>query len=669
MAKRAKSQAFDVKMTPEARKDLAGELSTEIEDALSARAHMIADGGFIDLFDWFYEQGRTDAKDLPFPGAADLTSYIITENVDAMRSRLAKAVFGVKPFCFVEAWGPDAPKAAFVEAFTDWQVRKSTLKADLIKTIHGALIEDGYILEVSEKIETRRITEKIDVAVHMDPVTNTPLFENGEPVLKLDEDGEPMAAGEGESAATVERTHTKTKRLGPQYDPISMKDFVFLPGHAKSHKQVWGYAYKYWDRVHELLEKVQDGVYDKDAVAALGEQSDREGTQGTASAQIAPQVNAAAEKDLYQLSLKRDLDGDGREEWYLATVSVRHRELLRLKLDKFVMKVGRPRCVPFVLFPRRNSVYGYSYADKLMTLAEEHTSLRNTKSDLGALAAATPIMQTPGGLWNADTHPFGVGRVIQVRDHNELKQFEVKDVPNSIVEQEHAIIAAKERVGGLSDVAAIGTRARQSNTLGQDQMISRASAVRVDEVIGHLHAAIAEVMALSHAIWVETLEADQKGLDAPQDVMQGLMSRGAELPNGKFTSAQLKGDFHFEPYGSDETADTDRRQAMFNNKFIALANLGKVFPGIQQVFMNPEANKAILEEWLRAYNVRDRQPYLGAFMAPPAPPGSGPGMAPPMGEDGMGVPPPGDPMADLLAMIGGAQTAGGPSMMGGNGGY
>lgn len=661
MPKRAKSEAFDIKMTPAERKDLASELCTEIEDAISARSAMIADGGFIDLFDWFYEQGRTDTQDLPFPGAADLTSYIITENVDAMRSRLMKAVFGVKPFCFVEGWGQDAQKAPYVEAFMDWQIRKSTLKADLAKTVHGALIEDAYILEVSEKIETRRLVEKIDVAVELDPESQTPLFQDGKPVLKMDADGEPVPAGDGESAATVERTHTKTKRLGPQYDPISMKEFVFLPGHAKNTRQVCGYAYKFWSRVPELLEKVEDGVYDADAVDALGEQSDREGTQSKPPADIAPQTHASAEKDLYQLSLKRDLDEDGREEWYLATVSVRHRELLRLKLDKFVMKVGRPRCVPFVLFPRRDSVYGYSYAGhKLGTLAEEHTALRNMKANRSALATNKPIMQVQNGLWNPDTQPFGVGRVITVRDQNELKEFTVADVPQSIVEQEQALMNAKERVGGLSDVAAIGTRARQSNTLGQDQMISRASAVRVDEVIGHLHAAIADVMSLSLAIWVETVEADAKGMDAPQDVIQTLGGRGLELPDGKFTATQLKGDFHFEPYGSDDSADPDRRKADFNNKFIALSNLAKVFPGIQAMFMNHDVNKAIIEEWLRSYDVRDRQPYLGAFNAPQLPQGSGPGMAPPMGQPGAGGPP------DLDAIV--AMMSGG-SPMENNGAY
>ena len=652
MAKR-KSKCFDVKLSDDERSTLADELCTEIEQAFSARQAMIGAGGLIDLFDWFYEQGRSLATDLPFPGAADLTSYIITENVDAMRSRLMKAVFGVTPFCFVEGWGQDAAKAPYVESFMDWQLRKSTLKTDLGKTIHGALLEDCYVLEVSEKVETRRITEIVDVALEVDD-NGAAIFADGKPKLQLDAEGEPVLAQAGQAAAKVERTYTKTKRLGPQYDPISMKEFVFLPGHAKSMKRVWGYAYKVTARVPELEEKVEDGIYDADAVKAMGEQSDH--ADAPVVAEMAPQTGPSVEKELFQLALKRDLDGDGREEWYIATVSLPHRQLLRLKLDTFVMKVGRPRCVPFVLFPRRDAVYGYSYAgDKMLTLAEEHTALRNMKADRSALATNAPMTVMQGAIWDPDTQPFGVGRTIPVRDHNEIKQLQIADVPNSVVEQEHAIMNAKERVGGLSDVAAIGTRSRQSNTLGQDQMISQASAVRVDEVIGHLHAAIADVMLLSHAIWVETLEADPKGLEAPQSVMAGLPE---ELPDGKFTAEQIKGDFQFTPYGSDETADPQRRQGNFNNRWMALANLGNVFPAMQVMFQSPEAAKHLVEEWARDYNVRDIKPFIGALMAPPAPPAGGPGMAPPpMGEEGAapGAPPPGGQpdMASLMAMLGG----------------
>ncbi len=664
MPKPLKPKAFDLKLTDVERDQLTDDLCREIDNAFSARALVIADGGLIDLADWFYEQGRSDPADRPFPGAADLTSYFITENVDALRARLMKAVFGVRPFCFVEGWGPDAAKAPFVEEFHDWQVRKSELPLELARTIHGALIEDAYVLEVSEKIETRRITETIDAALEVNDAGGA-MFADGKPVFKRDADGELVPAKEGEPAATVERVYTKTKRLGPQYDAISMKDFVFLPGHAKGRKNVWGYAYRCFQRVPELQEKADDGIYDKDAVKLLGDSSDRsEAALPVTVSDAGRQEGPSVEKELFQVSLKRDLDGDGREEWYLATVSLKFRTMLRLKLDTFVQKVGRPRCVPFVLFPRRNSVYGYSYAyDKLLTLAEEHTALRNMKADRSALATNSPIQQVQGGLWDPDAQPIGIGRIITVRDQNELIPMTFPDVPNSVVEQEHSLHNAKERVGGLSDASVIGVTSAERRTATEQRIVASGSGVRVDEVIGHVHAAIADVMLLTHAIWQETLKADPKGIDAPQSVAQSLASRGAELTDGKFTAAQLSGDFQFEPYGSDETADPQKQRDDFNGGLQALAGLAKVFPGLLPVLQSPVAAKAILEQWLRKYNVKDRQPFLGAMnQAPPMPPSVGPGMSPgpagpPAGAPGeaSGMPP---ELMALLSQMGGPAAPG-----------
>lgn len=668
MAKPKKPKPFDIDLDEGERNQMGEELCREIQDAISARADIIGDGGDIDLADWFYEQGRSRPEDRPFVGAADLTSYTITEKVSALKARMMKAVFGVRPLAFAEGWGTDAKKAPYVEEFMDWQVRKSDLKLELSKTILGALLEDCFILEVSERTETRKITETLDIALALHPETGGPQFaahpKTGklEPQLQYDEQNEPITAQEGQPSAKVERTHTKTKRLGPQYDPISMKDFVFLPGHAKSQKEVYGYAYRCWKRVPELAEAVEDGVYDADAVRMMGDESDRElTTVPPPVGEVAAQYGPAREKELFQISLKRDLDEDGREEWYIATVSLKARTLLRLKRDVFADKIGRSRCVPFVLFPRRNSVYGYSYAfNMLLTLAEEHTSLRNMKADRGALATNKPIMQSQGGLWDSEAQPFGIGRVITVRDLNELKEFQITDVPVSVVQQEQQIMSALERVSGLSD-SAVGVLSSERRTLGENKLVAGGSAVRVDEVMGYLHTSIASVLYITHKIWEETLEADPKGINAPSSIAASIQSRGTDYQgfDGKFTLEQLKGDFQFEPFGSDELADTQRRRADFDSGFIALANLGKVFPVIGQIMASPDAAKAVVEQWCRVYNVHDRQPFVGAMQAPALPPMAPGGGPAPMGGPPTSAPPMagGPDLAGLLASLtGGAHV-------------
>lgn len=669
MAKRRKSrnsEAFDIKLTPAEREQLTDELCTEIQDALDARATIIAEGGFIDYIDWFYEQGRTAPQERPFPGAADLTSYIITENVDAMQAHLMRAVYGVTPICFVSGWGPSAGRAQYVEAFMDWQARKGDMKEVLDKTIQGALLEDCFILEVREHVETRRHVEEIDAAIKTTPDGGAEFDAQGNVQVLTDADGEPVKAEDGQPAAHIKRSYVRTKRLGPRYEPISMKDFVYLPGHARTKHQVWGYAYRFWDRVPILNEKVEDGIYDKAAVNELGDQSDREMEQIPRVVDtVATQYGASSEKELWQLSLKRDLDEDGLEEWYLITLSLKHRQMLRLKLDTFVMKVGRPRCVPFVLFPRRNAVYGYSYAgDKLSTLAEEHTALRNMKADRGALATNKPLKVVQGAIWNPDTQPIGAGRTIPVRTQQDIEELDIADVPAGIVEQERSIIQAKERVGMLSD-AMVGVLAQEKRTLGENRLVQGGSGTRVSTVIGRLHDSLAAVFELTHAIWLETLEADPQGLDAPQSIVSMMQSKGMPLQGGRFTASALRGEFSFEPYGSIETANPERQRADFNNGILALTNLAKVFVGFQRIFANPEAEKAMLEEFLRVYNIRDRDAILGAYQTPlPMPPAMGPGMSPGPEPGGMAPPggPPGGGLAALMAGMGGAEG-------GTNGGY
>jgi hypothetical protein len=659
--KAPKPTPFDILGKPtdlQARNDLVAELCRDIEDAFNARASIIADGGLIDYADWYYEQGKSDPNDLPYPGAADLTSYLITQDVDALKARLVKAIFGVRPFCFAEGNGEDAKKAPYVQWFMDWQARKSDFKLEIGKTILGALIEDCYVLEVSEKVETRRLIEKVNVSVETDPASGGAIFENGKPKLKLDEFGEPIPPQPGEAFAETERTHTKTKRMGPQYDTISMKDFVFLPGHAKSRMHVWGYAYRFTKRVPEMKELVEDGVYDGDAVERVGTQSDGNDAQKTTAVDSVVQNDGdSAEKDLIQVCLKRDLDGDGREEWYIATLSLRYRELLRLKRDTFAQKYGRWRCVPFVLFPRRNSVYGYSYAFcKLLTIAEEHSVIRNTSADRRMLAANAPMTRTQTAIWDPEAQPIGSGRVIDVRQHDEVKMLDIRDLPASSVEAERAVLGANERVSGLADASVIGVTSEDRRTATEQKFIAGGSGVRVDEVVGYLHAAIAEVMALSHAIWIETLEAERGGLDAPASVVAGLQQTGMDLTGGKFTAEQLKGDFQFEPYGSDANSDPVRRQSMLQNKFVALNNIVKACPSLQPLLMSPDVGKALLNEWGRAFDVKDMQPFLGALVQQPMPAGLG-GSALGPGPMGAEPAPPTIP-PDLMALINGASAEG-----------
>ena len=81
MAQKVKSP-FVVKLDPKAEQELADRLATDIEDALAARINIVGDDAAIDAWHTTYEGGDGRIyKDRPWPGAANLTSFIGTEKV------------------------------------------------------------------------------------------------------------------------------------------------------------------------------------------------------------------------------------------------------------------------------------------------------------------------------------------------------------------------------------------------------------------------------------------------------------------------------------------------------------------------------------------------------------------------------------------------------------
>jgi hypothetical protein len=312
-------------------------------------------------------------------------------------------------------------------------------------------------------------------------------------------------------------------------------------------------------------------------------------------------------------------------------------------------------------------VYGYSYAyDALLTLAEEHTALRNMKADRGALATNAPMKVLQGALY--DWRSAAVRRRAKrsyVREMNESAPLVIPDVPVSAVQQTMEQIQPSN-ASAASRGFAVGVQSQEARTLGEQRLVAGGTAVRVDEVMGHLHWAIAQVMQLANAIWVDTLEADGKGMDAPSSVTSTLAARGADLQGGKFTAGMLKGNFQFEPYGSDATADPQRLRGDFNAGLEALANLAKAVPGLQPVLQDRDVAKTILEQWARTYNIRDRQPFLKAFQNQPAmpvtaTPGGGPApMGAPNGQPAPPGPPAGLPPALVALMQRGAPAPGVP---------
>jgi hypothetical protein len=650
MAKRKQRNAFDVKMDAEEQKKLAVWLADELQNALDARA--VAERE-TDYYHLLYEQGRTrQASAAPWPGAADLTSYLGTQNVDSLHARLMKTVW-VEPIWTVEGWGPAAQNAPFVEEFHQWKAEEERLQSVLDKWALISLIETRGLIEVTEGTQQRKVRKEMwaQIAMAPDPMTGQPgpLFQDdGTPQLATDPQGKYIEAPEQDAmgmpvpAAQVVVDSQEPVRTGPQYRVLPYRDSLILPGHARDKDEIWGYAKRIYRRMPDLREMAARGVYDPDAVEKLTNVSDREPDPALQRSghSIASQEYDTVEKELWEVTLLKDLDEQG-ERWYVCTINLSAQVLLRVQYDD----LDRARYVPVILFPRPDRVTeGFSFiGHKLITTIEEHTAWRNMIADRAQMVAQTPVKKLQGALWDEYEQPWGAGMVMTVRDMREVEPFQIPDVPASLMQRETVMERTAERLAGVNDIAAGQTVAQGDKTLGEVQMATEQSFVRMDLVIRRFQEAMEDLAQIRHAIWKRTLAEQPEGVEVPESVLVGLESRGAQVPGGRMTAAMLEGNFRFKPRGSVETADPRAMRMDFTQMMQA-------FPPFLQMLMmlgntfGPQAARAMLDQFVRVYRIPNRAAFVGQ--------GAGPS---PMMPQPMGMLPPGAPMAGGPPMVPGPQ--------------
>lgn len=688
MARRKKTaDPFDVPLSKEQRDYFGNWLGLEIRNADAARQSNLLD---VDYWWSLYEQGRTrQAQNLPWPDAADLTSYIPCEKVDAIHARMMRTVW-VSPLWTVEGWGTAAPKAPFVEEFHQWKAEEERLQNVLDRVTLTALVEPRCLLEIYESTKRRPVRKKIDVKP-----TTTP---EGGPVFNTDGEvdvqpnpttGEYDVAKPDELAVRAVVDSRDVIRAGPQYRVLGYADSLILPGHATHKDEIWAYGKRIYKRKLDLLADADAGIYDKDAVESLTDVGDRlpNASLMRANQNISPQMDReTAEKELWEvLALvnlndlleqhgKETLPGDEYDEsrWYVFTIHLLTNTILRVVHDDF----ERSRYVPFILFPRPNrATEGFSLiGHKLLTITEEHTAYRNMAADRSSLAVNAPIKKVSGALWDEDEQPWGPKAVITVRDHREIEQQQVTDVPQSVYQQIAYCDRTAERLAGVNDIAS-GQVTQQDRTLGEVQMATEQSFVRMDLITRRFQESLEDVGQIRHAIWKRCLaEQPYGGVDAPDSMIVGLEGRGVPidpyLPGGKVTAALLDGAFRFRPYGSVETANPAKRRQDLLGLLAITPRVLQQWPMLAQQIMTPQAARAMWRMVLQAFNAQNMQALLGSpaqdiadqlgqQVMPPMgmPNGMGPSMPQPPQPPGQGMPMPQPP---AMAGMPPAPPMGGP---------
>lgn len=659
MSSYTERKPFDVKLTPDQRHELALWLQEELHGAISAKS---ATDEEITYWHALYEQARTRGRK-PWPDAADLTSYLASEKVDAMHARMMRTTW-VEPIWAVEGFGQAANNAPIVEEVHQWWAERDRLQSTVDKLALISLIEPRGLIEVCEGAET--ITKRTTMMAAMALAPNdmgqmVPVYEaDGTPQYQRDPQGNYVKAEPGMAAGEIEVDIDEPVRTGPVERVIPYRDSVILPGHARDKEEIWGYGKRFYRRLPEIQAQAKRKVYDADAVEELTPTSDREADPALSrsNAAIAPQDGPTAEKELWELLVLVDLSKVIRhgtvpkeargERWYVITLHAQHPTILRLQHDDF----ERPRFVPVILFPRTDrATEGFSYVGhKLITIIEEHTAWRNMAADRTSMVVQSPIKKLVGALWDEHEQPWGPKAVITVRDHREIEPVVVPDLTAAVFTHIQMLERNADRVSGTNDIAS-GQVTTDAKTLGEVQMATEQSFVRMDLVIRRFQEVMEEIGQLRNMIYARQLKDQQDGIDPPQSLMTGLQARNVPLPNGKITSDLLEGPYRFKPRGSVETADPKAMRADFVQALGYLPQMIQLGPMLAQVF-GPEAPRALMDQFVRLFRLPNRQAFLSSpsvqqAMLPPDPMAAIAGMqqlpSMPMGQGGPPMLPPGPP--------------------------
>jgi hypothetical protein len=649
MARKKRTDPFDVSLDATTRQELLAFVCDAIQEAKATRTAKETDHEY---WNRLYRQDLTRVgRNSPWADAADLTSYIATEKVDALRARIMRTVF-TEPIWTVEGYGQQGTQQApIVEAFHQWQAEAEDLQSYLYRAIQASLIDTRGILEVYEDTTQRRTRKTMKVALQMDPFSAQPLLnEQGEPVLVQGPDGRYIEATDLEPHAEVVVDTLERVRKGPAYRVIPWRDFLVLPEHANDKSEVWGYAKRFTRRLPELRERAAKGIYDAQAVEALGttgDQTDQVDVAGTADPKAPQHDEATVEKELWEVLLLRDLDGEG-ERWYVVTVSEQQRQLLRLQYDD----VGQARYLLFKPFPRSDRwSEGFSFVGhKIITTVEEHTAWRNMLADRAALVVQAPIKRQEGALWDPTEVPWGPKAIIDVRDMREIEPVQIPDMNAAAIEREREILQAAERLAGINDVA-LGVNSQEQRTLGEVNLVAEQSFVRMDECVKNIQETMEDLGALRHTIWRRALRENQD-LELPDGMLVGLETRGVSIESGQekqMLLAAMEGNYRFKPRGSVETADIKAQRNDFIQFLQVIPQLAQMSPIASGLLTAPQAIRSMLEQALRLFRFPDRQAILGSeqmaamMQAMQPPPGMAPGTPPGAPPGPPGMPPPGMP--------------------------
>ena len=393
-------------------------------------------------------EGRIPAKDMPWPGCANVNVPLTQPIIDALHAHHYKTLFGVEPYYTGVAVGPDS--------VDDAEAVELALQEICTRYFDLAEVGDEAILR-----------QLVDQAVILSPVWNEQIGKKRRMVKQ------------GGATLTVESEEIVKK--GPKVRLIDILDFAVYP--ADAHRLDWEHAHvmchRYWQTQNQLKVGARSGMYDPEAVTNListpsvSENRNNDWVGGDiarvqdAGIQTDTEIEAKDRPyECFEGLCLWDLDEDGEDEVCLFRVALNEDKLLFF--DRYPYIHDQPFYVPISTLLRPWGVwFGYSTAERLQSLQSEINAIHNQREDRATLENAAPLVASKELKRDLEKTTMGPGTVLYADSPKDaIVPVSFSSGSQRSVQDEEAIKQMAFYSSGVNDTI-LGQSSSSSSTLGE----------------------------------------------------------------------------------------------------------------------------------------------------------------------------------------------------------
>jgi hypothetical protein len=529
-----------------------------------------------------YYESDLPEKDFPWEGCSNINIPLIQSHVDTWHASVNDIMLTPRPWMTVNPPAnvnvPNIKDGALAVQDALYQVQDELmgLRAVVDKWNLNSLMQQAGIVKL-------RWVEEFRTVKRVGPVMDA----TGVPAA--DEMGQPI---------TKAQTVQEPKFKGPRPEIVDLHNFVIYPLTADSIEdaQIVGDRFRMSETA--IRRKIKDGAWDKqqaeaciarmgtessynDPAAPSDAQDDREGVERLSDAEMLW---------FWELIAPYDADGDGLKEDCVFTIEADSGIIVRATTYPYWH--GRRYYIAQKPFPRpRQRFFGRSLPQMLEHMQREINAVHNQRADATTISISPPFLRLRSSDIDADTVQFYPGAEIPVDGMDEIQQLQVSPlIPGIEIEQQAKDWS--ERASPINDLAMGRQTEGNKKTLGEVQIVTQKSGLRVADVVARLQ---------------------EEGMTELAQQTVGLMYQfmtDEELDFYNVTRELLTVPWNLQPHGTIATADKQMKRQEADFMYMLLMGAQGAPPN-PLVSNDPMHLYKLTQDLLQAHERKDVENYIG----------------------------------------------------------